>query len=71
MVTDRVDAASDGGRAEVPDEGFRGAQVCTLVGHHLPPARLLGPDRTCSAPRSPTPPAAGASAATPTATCSS
>ncbi len=32
MVTDRVDAASEGGPPEVPDEGFRGAQVCTLVG---------------------------------------
>ncbi len=32
MVTDRVDAASEGGPPEVPGEGFRGAQVCTLVG---------------------------------------
>ena len=29
MVTDRVGGAPDGA---VPDEGFRGAQVCTLVG---------------------------------------
>ena len=32
MGTDRVDVAADGGRAGAPDEGFRGAQVCTLVG---------------------------------------
>ena len=32
MVTDRVDAGSGGGRHEAPGEGFRGAQVCTLVG---------------------------------------
>src|ERR1700722_2899543 len=32
MGTDRVDATADGGRAAAPDQGFRGAQVCTLVG---------------------------------------
>jgi DNA-binding transcriptional MerR regulator len=32
MGTERVDVTSDGGRAEAPDQGFRGAQVCTLVG---------------------------------------
>ena len=34
MGTDRVEAASEraAGRPAVPDEGFRGAQVCTLVG---------------------------------------
>ncbi len=32
MGSDRVDATSDGDRAAVSDQGFRGAQVCTLVG---------------------------------------
>jgi DNA-binding transcriptional MerR regulator len=32
MGTDRVEAVSSGQRAAVPDEGFRGTQVCTLVG---------------------------------------
>ena len=50
----------------LPDRlvGYRGPTACQAVGHHLPPARLLGPHRAGRAVASAAPPARAASGCT-------
>ena len=50
-------------------EGFRGPQVCTLIGISYRQLDYLGPRPACSAPRWPRPVGVGRSGCTPTATC--